>query len=147
MQMTMILKRTIAFALMLGAVLAFTRGPAQADVAIDAGATVTGSHASAAGALSLGLFNLPLVPLAGQLTVAVPANGGYATTFDARFTVAGTAIGAGVGFGTLGLTNTTGAIYDAILAHGIAPHTALEARMYFGPSRPSTLFAGVRFSL
>jgi hypothetical protein len=77
----------------------------------------------------------------------VPFNGGYATTADARLTFAGTAIGAGAGFGTLGATNRTGAIYDALIAHGIAPHTALEARLYFGPSRPSTFFAGIRFSL
>ena len=77
--------------------------------------------------------------------MAVPFNGGYATTFDARLHFAATSVGAGVGFGTLGATNLTGVIYDALLAQGIAPHTALEARLYFGPSRPSTLFAGVRF--
>jgi hypothetical protein len=131
----------------MGAVLALAAAPARADVSLEGGAAVTGGTASAAAALSLGLFNLPLVPLAGELTVAVPFNGGYATTFDARLTFAGTAIGAGAGFGTIGATNHTDAIYDALLAHGIAPHTALEARVYFGPSRPSTLFAGVRFSL
>ena len=126
---------------------AFAPRPAAADISVEGGATVTGSTASAAGAVSLGLLNLPLVPLAGELTVVAPFNGGYATTLDARFSFAGTAVGAGAGFGTLGATNRTGAIYDALLAHGIAPHTALEARLYFGPSRPSTLFAGVRFSL
>jgi hypothetical protein len=139
--------RAIAGALVLGAALALAAAPARADVSLEGGAAVTGDSASAAAALSLGLLNLPLVPLAGELTVAAPFNGGYATTFDARLTFAGTAVGAGAGFGTLGATNRTGAIYDALLAHGIAPHTALEARLYFGPSRPSTLFAGVRFSL
>jgi hypothetical protein len=143
----LILQRTTACAVVLGAILALLPSPARADVSLEAGATVTGSSASAAGLVSLGLLNLPLVPLAGELTVAVPANGGYATTLDARFSFAGTAAGAGVGFGTLGATNRTGAIYDAFLAHGIAPHTALEARLYFGPARPSTLFAGIRFSL
>jgi hypothetical protein len=147
MQAQKFLWRTATCALLLTAALAVTPRPASAGISLEGGAAVTGGKASAEGALSLGLLNLPLVPLAGELTVAVPFDGGYATTFDARLTFAGTAIGAGAGFGTLGATNQTGAIYDALLAHGIAPHTALEARLYFGPSRPSTLFAGVRFSL
>ena len=133
--------------LVLGSALVLTPRPARAGISIEGGATVTGSSASAAGALSLGLLNLPLVPLTGELTVLAPFKGGYATTFDARFSFAGTDVGAGAGFGTLGATDRTGAIYDALLAHGIAPHTALEVRLYFGPSRPSTFFAGVRFSL
>jgi hypothetical protein len=147
MEMRSLLQRTMACAFVLGAALALAPAPARADISLEGGAAVSGGKAGAAGALSLGLLNLPLVPLAGELTVAVPFNGGYATTFDARLSFAGTAIGAGAGFGTLGATNRTGAIYDVLLAHGIAPHTALEARLYFGPSRPSTLFAGVRFSL
>jgi hypothetical protein len=135
-----------ALALMSAVALAGAPRPAKADISVEAGAAVTGSTASGAAAVSLGLLHLPLVPLAGELTVAVPFNGGYATTLDARLGLAGTAVGAGVGFGTLGATNRTGAIYDALLAHGIAPHTALEARLYFGPSRPSTLLAGLRFS-
>ena len=142
-----VLRRTAACALVLGAALALMPRPASADISIDGGAAITGSKASGAGALSLGVLNLPLVPLAGELTVAAPFNGGYAATFDARLSFAGTAVGAGAGIGTLGATNRTGTIYDALLAHGIAPHTALEARLYFGPSRPSTLFAGLRFSL
>jgi hypothetical protein len=147
MQAKTFLLRTATCALIFAAMLAVMPRPAWADVSLEGGAAVTGGKASGEGALSLGLFNLPLIPLAGELTVAVPFDGGYATTFDARLTFAGTAIGAGAGFGTLGATNQTGAIYDALIAHGIAPHTALEARLYFGPSRPSTLFAGVRFSL
>ncbi len=141
------LRRTLTCALVLGTALALTPSPARADVSLEGGAAFTGGTANAAGAVSLGLFNLPLVPLAAELTVMVPFNGGYATTFDGRFKFAGTALGAGVGFGTLGATNRTDAIFDALIAHGIAPHTALEARLYFGPSRPSTFFAGVRFSL
>jgi hypothetical protein len=147
MQTRLFLRRTVACALVFGAALAFSPRPARADISLEGGAAVTGGTASGAAALSLGLLNLPLVPLAAELTVAVPFNGGYATTLDARLSFAGTAVGAGAGFGTLGAVNRTGAIYDALLAHGIAPHTALEARLYFGPSRPSTLFAGVRFSL
>lgn len=146
MQTRSFLSRTGACALALGLALSLAPRPARADISVEGGATVTAGNASAAAALSLGLFNLPLVPLAGELTVAVPFNGGYATTFDARLKFAGTAVGAGVGFGTLGDTDQTGAIYNALLAQSIAPHTALEARLYFGPSRPSTLFAGVRFS-
>jgi hypothetical protein len=37
-------------------------------------------------------------------------------------------------------------VYDALVAQRIFPHTALEARMYFGPNRPSSLLAGLRFS-
>jgi hypothetical protein len=147
MQTRLFLRRTVACALVFGAALAFSPRPAWADISLEGGAAVTGGTASGAAALSLGLLNLPLVPLAAELTVAVPFNGGYATTLDARLSFAGTAVGAGAGFGTLGAVNRTGVIYDALLAHGIAPHTALEARLYFGPSRPSTLFAGVRFSL
>jgi hypothetical protein len=147
MQTRLFLRRTVACALVFGAALAFSPRPARADISLEGGAAVTGGTASGAAALSLGLLNLPLVPLAAELTVAVPFNGGYATTLDARLSFAGTAVGAGAGFGTLGAVNRTGVIYDALLAHGIAPHTALEARLYFGPSRPSTLFAGVRFSL
>jgi hypothetical protein len=147
MKIHAILLRTTAGALALAAFLALTPRPASADVSFEGGAAVTGGTAGAAGALSLGLLNLPLVPLAGELTVAVPFKGGYATTFDARLSFAGTTLGAGAGFGSVGAVGRTGAVYDALLAHGIAPHTALEARLYFGPSRPSTLFAGVRFSL
>lgn len=141
------LRRTIAAALIAGAGLALLPAAARADVSIAGGAAVTGGRASGAGALSLGLINAPLVPLAVELTGMVPGNGGYAVTADARFTFAGTAVGAGAGFGSVGAISHTGGVYDALLAHGIAPHTALEARLYFGPTRPSTLFAGVRFSL
>ena len=113
----------MACAFVLGAALALAPAPARADISLEGGAAVSGGKAGAAGALSLGLLNLPLVPLAGELTVAVPFNGGYATTFDARLSFAGTAIGAGAGFGTLGATNRTGAIYDALLA----PHGARSA--------------------
>jgi hypothetical protein len=147
MQLSTVLRRATACALVLGAALVLMPRPARADVSVEGGAMVTGSTASGAGALSLGLLNLPLVPLAAELTVAAPTNGGYVATLDARFSFAGTAVGAGAGFGTLGATNRTGTIYDGLIAHTIAPHTALEARLYFGPSRPSTLFAGIRFSL
>jgi hypothetical protein len=146
MQIPTKLCRAAACALTLAVMVAMTPRPASAEISIEGGAAITGGSASGAAALSLGLLNLPLVPLAAELTVAAPFNGGYATTLDARLTFAGTAIGAGAGFGTLGATDRTGAMYDALIAHGIAPHTALEARLYFGPSRPSTLFAGVRFS-
>jgi len=147
MKMQSFLQRTVAGALIAGAAFALTPGTARADISVEGGAAITGSTASAAGALSLGLLNAPVVPLAVELTGLVPGNGGYAATVDARFTFAGTAIGAGAGVGSVGSIFHTGAVYDAILAHGVAPHTALEARLYFGPTRPSTLFAGVRFSL
>lgn len=147
MKIQTLLQRTVACAVIAAAALAVTPGTARADISVDGGAAITGSSASAAGILSLGLLNAPLVPLAVEVSGLVPGNGGYAATVDARFSFAGTAIGAGLGVGSVGAISHTGAVYDAILAHGIAPHTALEARLYFGPSRPSTLFAGVRFSL
>lgn len=147
MKIQSLLQRTVACAVIAGVALAVTAGTARADVSIAGGAAVTGSTASGAGILSLGLLNAPLVPLAVELSGMVPGNGGYAATVDARFSFAGTAIGAGAGVGSVGAISHTGAVYDALLAHGIAPHTALEARLYFGPTRPSTLFAGVRFSL
>ena len=147
MKIQALFQRTIAYVLIAGATLALTPAAARADVSVEGGAAITGSSASAAGALSLGLVNAPLVPLAVELTGLFPANGGYAATVDARFSFAGTAIGAGAGVGSIGSIFHTGVVYDALLAHGIAPHTALEARLYFGPTRPSTLFAGVRFSL
>jgi hypothetical protein len=147
MNIQQFLQRTAAFALVTAGALAVTAGTARADVSIAGGAAVTGSTASGAGALSLGLINAPVVPLAVELTGMFPGNGGYAVTADARFSFAGTAVGAGAGFGSVGAISHTGAVYDGLLAHSIAPHTALEARLYFGPTRPSTLFAGVRFSL
>ena len=68
--------RAIMGALVIGATLGFATAPARADVSLEGGAAVTRGTASGAAALSLGLFNLPLVPLAGELTVAAPFNGG-----------------------------------------------------------------------
>lgn len=132
--------------MILGSVVLFAPRPAGAETAIEGGIAVNNS-ASAAGALSLGLLNAPLVPISLDLTGLFPTNGGYATTLDARFHLAGTAIGAGAGFGTLGTIHSVGSVFDGLIAQTIAPHTAVEARLYFGPSRPSTFFAGLRFSL
>ena len=142
MQLNTIVRRVAGCALVLGVAFILAARPARADVSVEGGAIVTGSTAGAAGALSLGLLKLPLIPLAGELTFAAPFKGGYATTFNARLSFAGSGVGAGAGFGTLGAVHRTGTLYDALLAHAIAPHTALEARMYFGGSRPSALFAG-----
>lgn len=121
---------------------------ARADVSIDGAFFDTNKSATGGAALSLGLFKLPVIPLAAELTGAVPFNGdGYATTFDLRFSPFGLTIGAGAGFGNLGQTQTTGAIYDVILAHSLVPHVGIEAREYFGPSRPSTFMVGLRLSL
>jgi len=147
MKIRNLLPCAVACAFLIGAGLALTPSPARADVSVEGGATVTGSSAHGAGALSLGLMNTPLVPLSFDLTGLVATGGGYAATLDARFAFAGTAVGAGAGIGSLNASNRTGTIYNGLLAHDIAPHTAVEARLYFGPSRPSTLFAGLRFSL
>jgi hypothetical protein len=124
-----------------------TGAAASADVSLEAGGFFGNGGTTGAGALSLGVFGIPPVPLAGELTFAAPFNGGYAATFDLRLNAAGTTIGAGAGFGSVGARATTGTLYDAILAHSIAPHTALEARVYLGHNRPSSVLAGLRFSI
>jgi hypothetical protein len=136
---------TAAIALLSLAALVCAALPARADVSLEGGALVTSGGTSGAGAVSLGLFNVPVVPLSGDLTVA-DGGGGYATTFDARLGLGATAVGAGIGFGSIGDTHATSGVYDALVAQRIFPHTALEARMYFGPNRPSSLLAGLRFS-
>jgi hypothetical protein len=138
--------RVLFGALALVATLAASALPARAEVALEGAGVFGNGSASAGAALSLGLLHVPLTPLSADLTVAVPFNGGYATTLDARLGFAGTTIGAGAGFGTLGATNRTGAIFDALIAEGIAPHTALQVRVYFGDARATTVFAGVRFA-
>src|SRR5580704_15712218 len=102
MKMHSFLKRSAACAVIAAAALAVMPAAARADVSIEGGATVTGSKASAAGALSIGLLNLPVVPFSVELTGLVPGSGGYAATVDGRFTFAGTAIGAGAGVGSVG---------------------------------------------
>ena len=134
-------------ALALWAVLAVPAAPARADVAIEGAGVFGGGAASSAGAaLSLGLLHVPLTPFSADLTVAVPFSGGFATTLDGRLEVAGTTIGAGAGFGRLGAGGRTGGMYDALIARGIAPHTALQIRVYVGGARSATSFAGIRFS-
>jgi hypothetical protein len=138
--------KTVAIALLglMGCVSALQ--PARADVALEGGALVTNGGTSGAGAVSLGLFGTPVVPLSGDITFA-DAGGGYAATFDARLALGPTAVGAGIGFGSVGDTHTTSGVYDALIAQRILPHTSIEARMYFGPNSPSSLLAGLRFSL
>ncbi|MBV8150062.1 MAG: hypothetical protein JOY59_00770 [Candidatus Eremiobacteraeota bacterium] len=120
---------------------------ARADVSVDAGAFVTGSKSDVGGLLSVGIYKPPVIPLAGEITAAVQATGGYAATADFRVTAASTTLGAGIGFGSLGTPGGTRALYDVILAQSVAPHFAVEARVYFGSARPTTVFAGLRLSL
>jgi len=139
-----VLPRATALVLALAAMLALAR-PAAADISLEGAAADTSGTVKGAGAVSIGLIGVPLTPISGELTVLVRSGGGYAATADARLSLAGTTIGAGAGFGTLGAAHSAG-IYDALLAHGILPHTALEARWYFGPSRKPTFTAGIRLS-
>ena len=123
--------------------------PASAAISVEGGGFFGGTGTAGGAAVSLGVFSPPLVPLSTEITVAAPftAGGrGYATTFDARFHPTGTTIGAGIGFGTLGNTGSTNVLYDGLIAQSIAPHTAIEGRVYFGPNRPSSVFAGLRLS-
>jgi hypothetical protein len=147
MQIPTLFRCAAASALIFGAALVLTPHPARADVSVEAGGAFNSNTTSGQAALSLGLFGTPILPFSAELTAAVPFNGGFAATADGRLNFAGTTIGAGIGAGNIGATSHTSVIYDAILAHGIAPHIALEARGYFGSSRPATIFAGVRLSI
>jgi hypothetical protein len=133
-----------------GAALMFLTVPtaARAAIAVEGGVFATKGTTAAGGAVSFGLGSAPALPVSVDLTVAVAGSGlGSAGTLDVRAGRAGTTIGAGIGVGNIGATATTSVIYDALLAQSLAPHVALEGRLYFGPQRPSTLFAGLRLSL
>ena len=134
-------------ALAAAAALALCAGPARAQsIAVEGGFFTGSAGGSGGGAVSLGLFGVPATPIHAQLTVAAAGKGGAAGTVDVR---AGgpTQVGAGIGIGSLGATSTTTVIYDALVSQSIAPHLALTGRLYFGPQRSSTLFAGLRLSL
>jgi hypothetical protein len=142
-------RSTIFAFVAMSAIAAALTAPARADVSVDAGGFATNGSFGGGAAASLGLFKIPLTPISTELTGAFPigADGGYAATFDVRAALFGTTIGAGAGIGNVGNTATSGAIFDAILAQSIAPHVAIEAREYLGPSRRSSFFGGVRFTL
>lgn len=132
----------------LAATLALITVPATAratSVAVEGGVLTSRNGTGGGGALSLGLFSIPATPLSTELTIAA-GNGGAAGTFDVRAGGA-TQIGAGIGVGSFGATGSTSVIYDALLAQSIAPHLSIEGRLYMGPQRPSTLFAGLRLAL
>lgn len=133
------------------AIAAVAPQPAAAALAVEGGAFFGSGKTNLGATASLDVFNPPVIPVSAQLTVAVPfGNQGYATTLDGRFHAAGFAVGAGIGFGSLGTfatTQRTSTIEDAFIAKDVAPHTALTARVYFGNNRPSTVFGGVRFAL
>jgi hypothetical protein len=126
------------------AALALAAAPlaARADVSVEAGALFSRTTYFAGGA-SVGLFNTPVAPIAGELSFMT--GNGSAGTLDLR-TRGSTAVGLGIGVGNINATNVTTVVYDGILAHTIAPHTALEGRIYFGPLRTSSVFAGLRLS-
>jgi hypothetical protein len=136
------------FVCILTAALALLSVPATArasSVAVEGGIFTSRNGTGGGGALSLGLFSIPATPLSTELTVAA-GNGGAAGTIDVRAGGA-TQIGAGIGVGSFGATGSTTVIYDALLAQSISPHLSLEGRLYMGPQRPSTLFAGLRLAL
>jgi hypothetical protein len=121
---------------------------ARASVAVDGGAFISKGSTALGGSVSLGLFSVPVAPVTTELTFAVAGNGaGSAGTVDVRTHLAATTVGAGIGVGNIGATASTSVLYDALVAQSIAPHTALEGRLYFGPQRQSTLFAGLRLSI
>lgn len=137
------------FAVLGGAVLAMFAAPAAAlaGIAVEGGIFASRGNTAAGGAVSVGVLAVPVLPVALDLTFAAAGNGaGSAGTLDVRAGAGGTTIGAGIGVGNLGATATTSVLYNALLAQSIAPHTAIETRLYFGPQRPSSLFAGLRVS-
>jgi|SRR5579872_2566936 len=123
---------------------------AHAQVSVDGGYFGTGGTGSVGAAVSLQLFKTPVIPLSVEATAAAPFDGhGFAATADARFKFGGTTLGAGVGAGNIG-QSTLGQsrfLYDGIVAQSIAPHLAIEARLYVGTNRPSSVFAGLRLTL
>lgn len=123
--------------------------PSFADsIALDGGVFAAGGTTSAGAALSFQVFKAPVAPFTIDLTGAAPLSGGhgFAVTADGRLNIAGLTLGAGAGAGNLARTGSTGLIYDAIVAHTLVPHLAVEGRLYLGPNRPSSLFAGLRLS-
>jgi hypothetical protein len=139
--------RTLLATATVAAAFAWCAAPAHAEsVSVEGGFFTGRAGGSGGGAVSLGLFGVPATPVHTELTVAAAGRGGAAGTVDVRAGGA-TQIGAGIGIGSLGNTATTTVVYDALVSQSIAPHVALTGRLYFGPQRSSTLFAGLRLSL
>jgi hypothetical protein len=142
--------RILSSVILLSFFFAATAQHADAQVSVEGGYFDAGGAGSVGAALSLQLFKTPVVPLTVDATAAAPFDGrGFAATMDARFHLGGTTIGAGVGAGNLAQTTLgqTGIIFNGILAQSIAPHLAVETRVYFGNSRPASVFAGLRLTI
>ena len=112
-----------------------------------AGGAFIGSKTSAGVVGSAGP-SLPIVPIAPQVSVAVPFNGGgrYAVTGEVR-TTGSSFIGGGIGVGKLDPNGKTGTVFDGIAGGtDILPYTALVARVYSGASRGigTNAFVGVQ---
>jgi hypothetical protein len=140
-------RRLLALAAAL-ALPALTAGAARADISLEGGGVLGSTPSGGAGA-SIGIFNVPVVPLAVELTGMAPlgGKGGFAATADARLKFGGTSFGAGIGAGDIGNTASTGVIYDAFVAQHVLPLTSIEGRLYGGPQRPSSFFLGLRLTL
>src|SRR5579884_2049195 len=139
--------RRLSFLLLCCMLVVGSAVPARANVAVEGGAFAVRGAVSGGAALSLGLVSAPLAPISLELTGATPFNGaGYGVTLDGRLDLAGTTIGAGVGFGNLAAPQTTGVLYDVILGHSLTGHLAVEGRMYLGAGRPSSLLPPPPFS-
>lgn len=124
--------------------------PALADHSIGAGYFAPTPDQKSFGLLASAGLTLPIVPIAPQVTVALPFGGGrYAVTGEARVALGGTTIGAGAGVGRFNTHGASGTIYDAFVSHRIAPMTAIEARFYgFGSDRAgSSGYIGLRFGI
>jgi hypothetical protein len=131
--------------------LALAARPAYAETSVAAGYFVpTPNQQKSLGVMATTGLSLPAVPIAPQVTLAVPFSGGrYALTGEARLGTPSTYVGAGAGFGRLNSASNTGGLYAVFIGERIAPLTTVEARFYGSDSQGSgsSGFIGVRIAI
>ena len=120
------LSRSLLSATLLAS-LAFAALPAYADTSVAAGYFApTPDHDKSFGMMATTGLSLPVVPIAPQVTLAVPFSGGrYAVTGEARVGHPSAYVGAGAGFGRLNSSGNTGGLYDVFVGKRIAPLTTI----------------------
>jgi len=124
--------------------------PAAADTSVGAGFFAPAQGGASVGVVATAGLSLPVVPIAPQVSLALPFRGGrYAVTGEARIGRPSAYIGAGVGVARLDTNGSTGTIYDVFVGKRIAPLTTVEARFYgFGSDRAGTSgYLGLRFAI
>ncbi|HEY9084388.1 MAG TPA: hypothetical protein VIN40_00395 [Candidatus Tyrphobacter sp.] len=150
------MRTTLFVSSMLLAALALSAAPARADLSLAAGGWAGTSPSQVGGALMLSTgASIPTVPVGLQATLLVPITrqGGYAITGEIRGLsgggFGGAYVGIGAGVGNLSLGRDTGPVVTVFGGKGIAPHTAIEVRLYQGLQTGGTTagFLGLRFTL